>query len=75
MVLAAFAATMGWTLATGQAGVLTAHVWPEAGGAMLPALAVFLGAVAAGALALWLAGVVALWMGGRAGPATGTKGG
>ncbi len=56
-VLAAFGATMGWTLALGAAGPLTALIWPGAAG-LLPALAVFAGVSGAALLLVWLAAAV-----------------
>ncbi|MCB1404690.1 MAG: efflux RND transporter permease subunit [Rhodobacteraceae bacterium] len=71
LVLAAFATTMGWALITGQSGPLTEWVWPGSNGALLPALAAFLGATAVSVVLVWGLGAVALALTRRARPSGG----
>ncbi len=59
LVLAAFALTLGWTLASDAPGPLTALLLPGAEGP-LPALAVFAATVGAGLLAVWALGAAAM---------------
>ena len=59
-VVSLFAATLGWTVIFDQAGPLTARLLPDAGNSMMLALALFLGAVAAAILVLWLLGGLVL---------------
>ncbi len=55
LVAAAFAATLGWYMATGAPGPLTAWLLPGVEGATA-ALGAFVATVAAGLVVLWLAG-------------------
>lgn len=73
LVTAAFGATLGWELALGQAGPLTALALPGVEG-RLAALAVFAATVAAGLLALWLLGALAVALGGRKASGGGASG-
>jgi hypothetical protein len=59
LVAAAFAATLGWYLVTGEAGPVTALLLPGAATAAA-ALTAFIGVVAAGLALLWLTGAALL---------------
>ncbi|MCC5970752.1 MAG: efflux RND transporter permease subunit [Pararhodobacter sp.] len=60
LVLAIFAATLGWTVATGAQGPLTALIWPDAGAALVPALGVFAGLAAGVVLVIWAMGTATM---------------
>jgi multidrug efflux pump subunit AcrB len=69
-VLALFALTLGWTVATGAPGPLTALVFPDAGAALGPALGLFAAGAAASVLLMWVLSAVALFLSGRKGAAS-----
>jgi len=60
LVLASFGATLGWTVATGAPGPLTALLWPDAGDALAPALALFAAVAALGVVLMWGLGAVVM---------------
>ncbi|MCB1397454.1 MAG: efflux RND transporter permease subunit [Rhodobacter sp.] len=62
LVLAAFAATLGWSLVLGEAGPLTAWLLPGVGDSAGAAMGVFAGTVAAGVVLLWMVGALSLWL-------------
>lgn len=63
-IVAGFALTLGWRVATGAAGPLTAALLPEGTGT-LPALGLFVAWSALGLVAIWLAGALAVVLGRR----------